>query len=347
MSSETTNWDAIARYLAGESPAEEQAAVRQWLAENPADAKMIGALDDALGRLTLGPTAEQGIDVEAALSAVKARRDRPKLSVIRGGVPRTARGRMPEPARPRWIPIVAAAAVVIAVGALFWRDAKSPGQTPQTTIAARTLSTPVGGRDSLVLPDGSQVILGPGSTLTMAEGFGQTERRVTLVGEALFTVVHDDAKPFVVVANGADIRDVGTAFVVHSDAGGVRVAVTDGVVELTAARKAPTTLHAGDAASITPAGDVSTQRGVGAGDDLAWTTGRLVFRDTPLSEVSEDLHRWYGIRLDIQDPALRRRPLSASFQGDSLRGVLEAISVAVGATVERRGDTVVLRSLPR
>ena len=186
-------------------------------------------------------------------------------------------------------------------------------------------------------------MLGPGSSLILAQGYGQSERRVSLQGEALFTVHHDAAKPFIVVANGSEIRDVGTAFVVHSDAGGVRVVVTEGVVEHTAAKKSATTLNAGDAASISPAGEVSAQRGVGAGEDLAWTKGRLVFRDAPLSDVAEDLKRWYGVQLDIRDATLRRRQLTASFAGDSLRAVLDVISTALGATIERRGDTAVVR----
>jgi transmembrane sensor len=243
-----------------------------------------------------------------------------------------------------WKPLVAAAAVVIAVGALVWgRFAET--EAPVTTIAARTLTTPVGGRDSLVLPDGSQVMLGPGSSLIMAQGYGQQERRISISGEALFTVVHDESKPFIVVANGAEIRDIGTAFVVHSDAGGTRVAVTEGVVEVTSTRQSTTRLNAGDAASVSPAGDVTAERGVGAASDLAWTKGRLVFRDAPLAEVADDLKRWYGVELSIRDSALRRRPLSAEFQGDSLSDVLQVISAALGATMERRGDTIVVRSI--
>ena len=330
MSSETTNWEAVARYLAGEGSPEEQAAVRQWLAEHPADAKMVVALDDALNRLALGPDATEGIDVESALASVKARRGKAKVLQFR-------------PRGFEWVPIAAAAAIVIALGTWMFRPAARTG-TPATAIAERTLTTPVGGRDSLVLPDGSQVLLGPGSSLIIAQGYGQSERRISLTGEALFSVVHDK-KPFIVVANGSEIRDVGTAFVVHSDAGGVRVAVTEGIVELIAGHRAATQLKAGDAASVSPAGDVTAQRGVGADADLAWTRGRLVFRDTPLSEVAEDLKRWYGVELEIRDSVLRRRPLSATFSAtDSLGGVLGVIGGAMGATMDRRGDTVVVRS---
>lgn len=339
------NWEAIARYLAGESTVEEQAAVQQWLGSHPADARAIAALDDALDRLTLGKDAEKGIDVEAALAAVNARRNEPTLRVVRGNAPRVM---PPDRKTVAWVPIAAAAAVVIAVGALVMRGNETKTAPVATTIAARTLTTPVGGRDSLVLPDGSQVIVGPGSVLTIAEGFGQSDRRVTLRGEALFTVVHDDTKPFVVTANGAAIRDIGTAFSVHSDAGGVRVAVTQGVVEVKHGEAtAATTLNAGDLATVSPAGEIAAERGVNTEDELAWTHGKLVFRDTPLSEVSEDLRRWYGVHLNIQDPALKRRPLSATFQGDSIKDVLDIIARTMGASMERRGDTVFLRPVPR
>ncbi len=329
------NWEAIARYLAGESPAEEQAAVRRWLAEHPDDARTIAALDDVLGRVTLAPASS--VDVEGALARVKARREQPELKVVRGG----AKADPFQPRRFNWIPIVAAAGIILVAG--LWTATNVSNRTPPTTIAARTLLTPVGGRDSLILPDGSHVVLGPGSSLIMQEGYGQSERRVSLRGEAFFTVIHDTAKPFVVAANGVEIRDVGTAFVVHSDVGETRVAVTEGVVDLNAHGRVET-LRAGDAASIPPDGNIRAQRGVGADDDLAWTTGRLVFRDAPLADVAEDLKRWYGVSLDIRDPALRNRPFSGEFKGDSLASVLKIISSALGATMERRGDTVLVRA---
>jgi transmembrane sensor len=328
MSSETMNWEAIARYLAGESPAEEQAAVRQWLANHPADAGAIAALDDVLDRVALKPELVAAVDVEAALARVNSRRHEV--------IPLRRR-------RIHWVPLAAAAAGLV-IAAAIWGRTAAKRESSVTRIAARTLTTPVGGRDSLVLLDGSQVVLGPGSELTIAEGFGQSERRVSVRGEALFTVVHDGKRPFVVAANGSEIRDVGTAFVVHSDGGGVRVAVTEGVIELTPPGRAATTLRAGDAASVSSTGLVTEHRGAGAADDLAWTRGRLVFHDTPLSDVAEDLKRWYGVDLDIRDPALRRRPLSATFQGDSLASVLTTIAQALGATIERHGDTAVVRT---
>src|SRR3546814_19282958 len=56
-------------------------------------------------------------------------------------------------------------------------------------------------------------------------------RRVILRrGEASFEVAHNVQRPFVVSAEGLDVRAVGTAFVVGIEDGGVEVTVAEGVV---------------------------------------------------------------------------------------------------------------------
>ena len=354
MSSETpgagsaepqVDWDAVARYLAGESPAAERDVVQKWLATLPADSKLIAALDDALDGLALGADATKGIDVEAALAKVKARRGQ--------DVP-TGKGR-PGASHPirtfnRWPVIAAAAAVVIAVGTLVWRG-RAPVSDAPTTIAARELTTPVGGRDSLVLPDGSQVILGPGSHLTIAAGYGLASRELSLRGEAYFDVKHDAAHPFVVRASGATIRDVGTAFAVHADSTGeVRVAVTSGTVELAhpgSSSSSTAVLNGGDVGTVSETGGVVAERGAASDDDLAWRRGKLIFRDATIADVRDDLRRWYGIELAVRDTAVLRRHMTATFTDrDSIGSVLNAIALLLPATIERRGDSAIVRITP-
>src|SRR3546814_17986320 len=66
-------------------------------------------------------------------------------------------------------------------------------------------------------------------------------RRVILRrGEASFEVAHNVQRPFVVSAEGLDVRAVGTAFVVGIEDGGVEVTVEEGVVAVGgAARGSP------------------------------------------------------------------------------------------------------------
>src|SRR4051794_6822664 len=61
------NWDAIARFLAGESPAAEAETVRDWLATHPMDRELV----ERLGEMGEVPLAD--VDVEAALQSVHSR----------------------------------------------------------------------------------------------------------------------------------------------------------------------------------------------------------------------------------------------------------------------------------
>lgn len=331
------DWEVLARFLAGESPPEEAGAVRAWLAGNPARHDVLRALDSTLDRVA-APPAE--LDVEAALRRVHARMDVPETPVI----PLRPPVRVAEPAPRRAMPAAwlrAAAAVVLLIGAWFAWQAFRAGPAPVA------YTTGVGQRDSVRLPDGTTVILGPASRLTLAPGYGGRAREVELRGEALFHVPHDEARPFTVRAGGAWVRDIGTTFAVQADsAAGVRVVVTAGAVALRATEQAgddELVLRQGDR-GVLAGGRMTAQRASATADDVAWTRGRLVFRDAPFPRVAADLRRWYGVQLRAGDAEVAGRQLTASFQDEPPGDVLRVVALALGADVEMRGDTAVLRN---
>jgi transmembrane sensor len=338
------DWDVLARFLAGESPAGEAVAVRAWLAEDPARHDVLRALDSTLDRVAAPPA---DLDVEAALRRVHARMDVPETPVIPFRAPvRTAepaRRSAPPPRRAMPAPwLRAAAAVVLLLGAWFaWQAVRGGGSAP---IA---YSTGVGQRDSVRLPDGTRVILGPASRLTLGAGYGERAREVELRGEALFDVPHHDALPFTVRAGGAWVRDIGTTFSVQADsAAGVRVVVTAGAVALRATERRgddELVLRQGDRGMLA-GGRMTAERAAATAEDMAWTRGRLVFRDAPIPQVAADLRRWYGVELRAGDAEVAGRTLTAAFEGEPPADVLRVVALALGAEVEMRGDTAVLRS---
>jgi transmembrane sensor len=194
------------------------------------------------------------------------------------------------------------------------------------------------------LPDGSRVTLGPGSRLVVAAGYGTPAREVELTGEGYFDVRHDDAHTFTVRAGGTIIRDVGTTFTVRtSGAAGVRVAVRSGAV-LLGGEERGVVLHQGDVGVVQANGQATARAGAATDDDVAWTEGRLVFREATLDEVRDELRRWYGVELRVDDRVAAGRHITASFAGDSVDRVLRVLGLALGAHVERHGDTAVVRA---
>lgn len=338
------DWEVLARYLADESPAAEAEGVRRWLAAHPADAALVRTLDETLDRLAVAPTAE--IDVEAALARARTQRNGAGVRPL----PHRTSGAVSTAMAPsRWRSPMLRAAAVIAVAsaaALAWWGAQR-GDEPPALASARVYETGVGERDSLRLPDGSLAVLGPESRLVVAAGYGAPAREVTLHGESYFEVRHDDAHAFTVHAGAAAVRDIGTTFSVRNEGDSVRVAVREGAVLLHAAagqRDDGVVLHAGDVGVLDTGGRAVARRGTLEEDAMAWTRGRLVFRDAPLAEVAAELRRWYGLELRVGDSALADRHLTASFDGEPAERVLDVIGLALGAELERRGDTVVVRA---
>ncbi|HMG12529.1 MAG TPA: FecR domain-containing protein, partial [Gemmatimonadaceae bacterium] len=225
---------------------------------------------------------------------------------------------------------------------MFWQ--RTRGESPQT------YATSVGERRQIVLKDGSKVLLGPTSRLVVPvimpdEGW----RMVILDGAAYFSVVHDPAHPFTVKVGDIVIRDVGTAFSVETDdSAGTRIAVDSGSVTVgpAADRDRDAVLNARDKATVDTKGAVTVERSAVSDDDLAWTQGRLVFRDAPLILVGAELYRWYGVRLRVSDSSLANLHLTASFSGEPVDRVLNVIALSLGARIERQGNVAILHRAP-
>ncbi|MEO8575898.1 MAG: FecR domain-containing protein [Gemmatimonadales bacterium] len=320
-------------------------AVEAILAERPLDRELVAIVGQAMSEVAAEVPA--GLDVEAALASVKARRD------SAGPVLTVHSNRKAPPVRTRWrvaIPAIAAAAVV-AIGLASWLSRGKDTVQQAAQPAPRFLATGVGVRDSLRLPDGSQVVLGPLSSVAVAAGFGEKAREVEVRGDAWFDVVHDEAKPFTVHAGSATIVDVGTRFAVRSDAfEGVAVSVAEGSVSLrpvNSSLQQGVILKAGDNGLVKSGGQVVTRRGGANPDDLAWLRGSLVFREAPIDEVKASMRRWYGLELRFADSSLASRHITATFNGESPDRVLDVLKLILGADIERRGDTAIVRPAGR
>jgi transmembrane sensor len=189
--------------------------------------------------------------------------------------------------------------------------------------------TALGEQRSVLLADGSRVTLN--TTSTMEVNLQKDRREVHLVrGEALFDVAHDAARPFVVRAGNALLKDVGTQFNVDVRSNGTTVTVVEGQVAVDSASPresagAPTAhgapgalealvLGANDRVVITPAGLGVLQHGVNVAPAVAWTQRQLMFEHRPLSEVAEDFNRYNKDRIDIDSAELKRQEVTGVFE---------------------------------
>ena len=74
-------------------------------------------------------------------------------------------------------------------------------------------------------------------------------------------------------------------------------------------------------------------------DDLAWTSGKLIFRDAPVAQVTGDLRRWYGLELRV-DSGLPTQRLNATFDRASAASVGTIVAAMLGGELRDEGGVL-------
>lgn len=180
-----------------------------------------------------------------------------------------------------------------------------------------TISSPMGSRTDLVLPDGTKVSLNAGSTIRYAQDFSLRNRNVSLSGEALFDIRHDDKHQFVVTTNSLNVKDIGTEFNVcdYESEPTASVTLVLGLVKINnmLRKEEVTNLFPNQKAVLNKkTGDFYVNE-IEKEHLKDWCEGILFFDECELSEIANVLERNYGVKIQIKGESLSSIRLYASF----------------------------------
>ncbi|MCM0001450.1 MAG: FecR domain-containing protein [Erythrobacter sp.] len=221
-------------------------------------------------------------------------------------------------ARRGWLGGAIAASLVVALTSILWFG--PGGETLYRTAPGETRL--------IALADGSTVELAGGSTLALA---GARAARLEQ-GQALFTIRHDAADPFVLTAGGERLVDAGTVFDVRLAGETLDVTVAEGAVIVD---------PQGQAIRLDPGERVVREAGrfrLAEVDTAAvgeWRRGRISFDSASLAEIAAELTRATGTRFTSTDTATR---LSGSIALDAVRADPQALAPLLAVRVTRAGD---------
>jgi transmembrane sensor len=203
---------------------------------------------------------------------------------------------------------------------------------------------PAGQTRDLKLSDGTQVRLNAGSRISVH--VDQATRRVQMAdAEAVFDVAHDTRRPFLIRVGDQEVRVVGTQFNLRRRDGRVVLTVSRGVVEvrpLADARATPTRVTVGQELVHMDGESGSLIRVADTEAAFGWTSGRLVYRDAPLSEVAADLQRRYARPVRIADAETARIRFSGVLTLDDEAAVLRRLTAFAPVDAHRAADGAVV-----
>lgn len=246
-----------------------------------------------------------------------------------------------------------AAAAACAVLAFVLLSARATLPVPQAGQQIAAFSADRQSR-RIILLDGSEVLLSPGSELNVA--IDSSERRLRLVrGEGRFAVAHE-ARPFIVAANGTEVVARGTQFVVRLDRGRTTVSLIEGLVDVSyppapdrpdhrrLARLQPGEQLVVEAASR-PAGAPAAATSPMGSPLTAAPPAMLQFDDTPLLQAVGLVNRHGSPQVHLGDSALGRLRITGAFRRGDTSGFAESVAAAFSLELGRgAGGGLWLRS---
>lgn len=252
-------------------------------------------------------------------------------------------------------PVALGAASLVLAAAVGWLLLFELGPSgfgndrPHTAVAAN-YSTAVGEQKTVLLPDGSEVVLNTDTVLRV--GYSEYARVLHLLrGELHVDVAVDTTRPLSVIAGDRIVQAVGTSFRVEiNERNHIEVLVTEGIVRVGVQPddRIPPPTEDSDEVIAPPVLEQTVSSTVEAGESLvlgaadqtvstvspeeievqlSWKEGSLIFRSEPLERALAEVERYTTVQFVIVDEQLKSKALSGRFRAGDIDVLLASLEV--------------------
>ena len=227
------------------------------------------------------------------------------------------------------------AVVIVGVAAMFYFT------RPQDV----TYTTAVGEHRTVMLADGSRVELNTDTVLRIRGG--AVQRTTTLEhGEAYFQIRHDAAHPFVIAVAGHLVTDLGTKFLIRSDAAKLEVTLMEGRARVDAdgaSRDRSVTLLPGDDVVATAHSMSVTQKTAQEQESkLSWRRGVLIFSHAALADAANEYNRYNRDKIVVEGRIATALKVDGTLPTDDPQAFAEIAQDILHLHVEKRGTDIVI-----
>ncbi len=350
----------IGRYVAGDCTISESSAIERWAIANPdwRDALTTMRVDGQMERHGRYDAIDTNVASQKLLKRISmdtndamhsSLRPRPStngpattivgaMSIAPGGSrdSRTNRRSWMIP-KPAVYGAIAAAFSLCVVAIATLTTFGLPTLGSKNVAGVSTHTTGNGQRTTITLPDGSTVLLSVASRLEVPADYDRGNRTLRLEGEALFTVVHSQGRPFTVIAGPSTTRVLGTSFAVRHYPGDTAavVAVRDGKVVVQSQvviQAEQVTIGAQGAGAVRPTSPTQ----------FSFASGVLTFNGMLLPDAIPQLNRWYDADIRLGDSSLETQNIVGGFKSGSLTDLAAILEMMYSVRVVRDGRVLTL-----
>ncbi len=237
-------------------------------------------------------------------------------------------------------------------GELIYKIRNSNNLSNNDLNKYNTISTPMGGKFKVILPDGSLVVLNAASTLKYPLHFDEKLRKVSFTGEAYFEIAKlvDKQKkriPFYVYSNNQIVEVLGTHFNINSydNEEYSKTTLLEGSVKITNEKSTAIAkiLKPGQQAVI-KRGDVQTKILIAdEAQALAWKDGYFLFKNTNIKDVVNELERWYNVDIQYDDAMEFENITGYISRNVKISSVLKMLQLSGIVNYEISGSKIIIK----
>lgn len=310
--------EELTRYLAGEASHAEQVEVETWRDASPENLREFSAIKKLWER-SEDVKHHETIDLDVEWERIEQ-----KITPHAGRIISLNRV------------LQIAASIVVLMGLAYLLMQQTQTITTKTQVAQVQI---------IDLPDGSRVTLNAASKLSYSKTFGTSDRMLSLKGEAFFEVTKNKSLPFIIDAQGASIKVVGTRFNVkaYKNTDEVKVSVLEGIVQLFESEQPnkTTTLTAGETGFYLKKKKAIKKMARVAPNEISWKTQKIIFENTSLTEVAEVLSSTFHVTFEVT-PAVAECTITVQFDQKDLASVLSVLKSTLNLKISKQGNSIII-----
>lgn len=227
----------------------------------------------------------------------------------------------------------AAASLVfcLTVGRYLYKNIPGFGYIQKSEIQANV--------SNIILNDQSSVYLNIGSQLIYPKNFN-SERKVTLKGEAYFDVKTDSVHPFIIATQNGTIKVMGTSFNVFQNENTTRVTVNSGKVIFQNSNNEAVVLTKGEV-GISSENSISESTNSDINFD-SWKTNIIQFKENTLQEICNTISAHF--RIELVNNVKSNIRLTSVFKNQNLKQILTELEIQFDIIIQKQGSKYTLVS---
>jgi transmembrane sensor len=273
----------------------------------------------------------------------------------------------------KYLKLAASWLLIFGLGSLVtWWISDRPKETiAETNARTIEISTPLGARSLIKMPDSSQIWLNAGTTITYNQDWGQQTRTLNLKGEAYFSVAKDSVHPFVVNTQGLRVQALGTRFNIkaYPDEKTISATLEEGKIDvrfLSLADKNERVLLKPNDKLIYHKETKITEKYVESAEEkikteesrpaklkdinilsdvrtelyTSWKDSRWIIYREPLNTLTPMLERRFNLKIIFDDEQLKKYKFTGTIENETVDQILNALRLTAPLNYQINRDTI-------